>query len=375
MIEGGRQLDKEAAQEIIQLWLPQTVGCSNLQQLQLINLCSGDWDWDFDFGRTAHLKELRLDDPADRGDLFGFGISLPASITKLTDLEVLWLGTLGSSHLSDYYFWDMLYSDSDLLMDVLEQCPRLRQLGPVMGGWGNSCVPQPSEHLSCLALGMAPPWVDHIRCPALLNLTIDPTCGRVSEELLQQLAQLTSLTSLQLNTAFAYVEMNSAHSPDAGWAPLGDLAAGLCNLKRLELVNHFEEPPTPQQTFPPLTMPRLPAFTQLKQLQLACAVNHDHPLPEQLTAADLLRGLTGLTQLEQLELIGYVAVTPAVVCALIERLPKLLVLEVRRCEHPEVQVAPADGAQGLGAAGLAYYKNVQELYSQLRPKLRFELLS
>ena len=122
-------------------------------------------------------------------------------------------------------------------------------------------------------------------------------------------------------------------------------------------------------------MPGLSAFTQLKQLQLACAVHHDHPLPEQLTAADLLQGSSGLTQLEQLELIGYVAVTPAVVCALIERLLKLLVLEVRRCDHPEVQVAPAgDGAQGL-RAGLSDYKEVQELYSHLRAKLRFEVLS
>ena len=142
VIEGGRQLDEVAAEEFIQLWHPHTVGCSNLQQLQLINLCSGDWGLDFDFGRTAHLKELHFDDSADRGEVFGFGTSLPASITKLTDLEVLWLGTLGSPHLSTphtfHHFWDMLLSETDLSMDALEQCPRLRQLGPVGGGGGKS---------------------------------------------------------------------------------------------------------------------------------------------------------------------------------------------------------------------------------------------
>jgi hypothetical protein len=64
-------------------------------------------------------------------------------------------------------------------------------------------------------------------------------------------------------------------------------------------------------------MPLLYGFTQLKQLRLACTVPTTRPLPEQLTAADLLRGLSGLTQLERLELIGYVAVTPAVVSAVI----------------------------------------------------------
>ena len=113
-------------------------------------------------------------------------------------------------------------------------------------------------------------------------------------------------------------------------------------------------------------MPRLSAFTQVKQLRLACAVSPDHPLPEQLTAADLIQGLSALVQVDHLELIGYVAVAPVVcalfvVCALIERLPKLLELVVRGCEHPDVHVAPAgDGAQGL-VQGLSHYNQVQEL--------------
>jgi hypoxanthine phosphoribosyltransferase len=57
-----------------------------------------------------------------------------------------------------------------------------------------------------------------------------------------------------------------------------------------------------------------------------------------------------------------------------QRLPKLLVLEVKRCEHPDVLVAPArGGAHGL-ASGLSDYQEVQELYRELRPKLRFEVL-
>ena len=354
-IEGGRQLDEEGAEDAIVLWLQHAASCSDLQQLQLINLYSEGLQGQ-DFGRFAQLKELRFDNSTGR-DL-SLGRILPGSITKLTGLEVLWLGTLGSSHLWEYYYWVGDLEDA-LFVELSQQCPKLRQLGPVCE-CEDSPVPQPFKHLSHLVLlERVPLWLDDIRCPSLVNLIIE-VHSYVRDELLEQLVQLTGLTCMQLNAAYAYVEKMIL--PEAGWAQLDRLAAGLCSLQRLELLNHFAEPATPQHRFPPLTMPRLSAFTQLQQLRLACAVNHRHPLPKQLTAADLLQGLSGLTQLEQLELIGYVAVTPAVVCALIERLPQLLVLEVRRCDHPEVQVASAgDGAQGLLAAGLSDYKEVQEL--------------
>ena len=381
IIEGAQQLDEEEAHDAIELWLQHAAGCGDLQQLQLVYLYSGDEGLrSLDFGGFAHLKELRfLNLPSP--ETSSAGTLLPASITQLTDLEVLWLETLSSSKFWTYhFFWGLGTADMDLLVAISEQCPMLQQLGPLCdweSEWDNPNVlgPQPFKHLSHLVLQEGTPhWLDHTRCPSLMNLTIE-VHSYVADELLRQLAQLTGLTCLQLNAAFAYVV--KAIKPDEGWAQLDRLAAALGNLQRLELVNHFSVPATPQRRFPPLSMPRLSAFTHLKQLRLACAVNHDHPLPEQLTAADLLRGLSGLTQLEQLELIGYVAVTPAVVCALIERLPKLLVLEVRRCDHPEVQVAPAgDGVLGLVAAGLlSGYKEVQELYNQLRPKLRLEVLS
>ena len=380
IIEGAQQLDEEEAKDSIESWLQHAAGCRDLQQLQLIDLYSGAEGWQgLDFGGFAHLKELRfVNSPSRQASM---DVYLPVSITKLTDLEVLWLETLGSSRLWTYqYYWGLDSVDMELLMSISEQCPMLRELGPLCdweGKWDitNVLVPQPFKHLSRLVLQEgAPHWLDHTRCPSLVNLTIE-VCKTVSDELLQQLAQLTGLTFLQLNAAVAYAE--KLIRPTEGWAAqLDRLGAGLCNLQRLELVNHFSEPATPQQRFPPLSMPHLSAFTQLKQLRLACAVNRRHPLPEQPTAADLLRGLSGLTQLEHMELIGYVAVTPAVVCAWIERLSKLRVLEVRSCDHPEVQAVPAgDGAQGLVAAGLSGYREVQELYSQLRPKLRVEVLS
>ena len=367
IIEGEQQLDREAAKVAIEHWLQHAAGCSNLQQLQLINIFREDGGLpELDFAGVTHLKELRCVNSPGRDTSVGF--ILPSSISKLTDLEVLWLETLGSAHLWEHYYW-VVDSEDALFMELSQQCPKLRQLGPLCGEWSEFHAPQPFKHLSHLVLlESVPQWFDQIRCPSLVNLTID-VFSYVSEEVVQKLAELTGLTCLQLNAAYGYVEKFIL--PEEGWANLDPLAAGLFNLQRLELVNHFA---TPLQRFPPLTMPPLSAFNQVKQLRLACAVNHDQPLPEQLTAADLIQGLSGLIQLEQLELIGYVAVTPAVVCALIERLPKLLVLEVRRCEHPEVQVAPAgDGAQGLVAAGLSGYKEVQELYSQLRPKLRLEV--
>ena len=384
-LEAKQQLEEEAAEESIELWLQRAAGCNNLQQLQLINLCNG---YRFaglekvDFGGIPHLKELRVLN-AQRET--SSGTLLPSSITKLTDLQVLWLGTLGSSHPWQCHFWDIELNKT-LLVSLSQQCPMLRQLGP-MYKCDSDLAPQPLMHLSRLALlDVVHQWSDHIRYPSLVNITVEAAADAISAGLLEQLAQLTRLTCLQLNTAFVYVEAfavrmdegwDNEEWDDRGvWDQIDRLAAGLSNLQRLELVNHFSEPSTPQQRFPPLNMPQLSAFPQLQQLRLACAVNHDHPLPEQLTAADLLQGLSGLTQIEQLELIGYVAVTPAVVCALIERLPKLLVLEVRSCDHPGVQVAPAgDGAEGLGAAGLSSYKEVQELYNQLRPKLRLEVLS
>ena len=370
IMKGGQQIEQAAAQDTTEQWLQHAAGCSNLQQLQLINLYWGKED--LDLGGISCLKELQVYNSPGREEPALAAIPLPSSITKLTDLEVVWLGTLGSSRLWEYHYW-VDSSNMELLMHVSEQCPMLQKLGPLFLEGDSPHVPQPFKHLSHLvSVEFAPLWLDHIRCPSLLNLSLEAG-GYVSNEVLQQLAQLTGLTCLQLNTAFVYEE--GLEGDDEGWGQLDVLAAGLCNLQRLDLVNHFAEPATPQRKLPPLSMPSLSAFTQLKQLRLACALNPDQPLPEQLTAEDLLLGLSRLTQLEQLELIGYVAVDPSVVCALIGQLPKLLVLEVRRCEHPEVQVAPAgDGAQGF-SQGLSTFKKVQGLYRQLRPKLRFTYLA
>ena len=371
IIEGGTQLEQAAAQDVMEQWLQHAAGCSNLQQLQLINLYWGEED--LDLGGMPHLKELRfVNSPSD--DTF----AIPSSITKLIYLEVLWLGTLGSSYPWEQHYWENS-SDTELLMHISEQCPMLRQLGPLFNQWDNPHVPQPFKNLTHLGImaEFVPPWLDHIKCPSLVNLTFEG--GRVTYESWQQLARLSCLTCLQLIPCYGEIPVEQNNE---GWGQLDVLAAGLCNLQRLELVNHFAEPATPQCRFPRLSMPRLSGFTQLKQLRLACAVKPDHPLPEQLTAADLFRGLSRLTQLEQLELIGYVAVNPAVVSALIGQLPKLLVLMVRRCEHPEL-LAAGMVQKGLRTSfrksgllqGFGGYEEVQELYSQLRPNLRVEVSS
>jgi hypothetical protein len=364
VVEGHQELTEPYAEIAINQWLQHAAGCGNLQQLHLIDVYCGGGLYDIDFSGVPHLTELQYMRSAGAG----FPTTLPASISRLVDLEVLWVGTFGTMRFWEDHHWQ-IHRDETLFSTISEQCPKLRRLGPLFVSDGYPAPPQPFQHLSHVALlDRIPDWLSHTFFPSLSDLVIE--AGSMGHALLLQLAQLTGLSCLQLNMAYSYMEGR----PECRWAPLDLLASGLSQLQRLELVNYCTEPATADQLFPSLTMPLLSGFTQLKQLRLACAVPTTRPLPEQLTAADLLRGLSGLTQLERLELIGYVAVTPAVVSVLIERLPKLLVLEVKRCEHPDVLVAPArDGAQGL-ASGLSDYQEVQELYRELRPKLRFEVL-
>jgi hypothetical protein len=364
IVEGHQHLIEDHAQNAIKQWLQHAAGSCNLQQLQLIDVYCGEGLYDIDFSGVPGLTELQ----SVRSAGTGFPTTLPASISRLVDLQVLYIGTSGTVHLVENHHWQ-IHRDEMLFFTLSEQCPNLRRLGPLLVSNGYPAPPLPFQHLSHIALlDTIPEWLSHILFPSLSDLVIE--AGSMGHAIMVQLAQLTGLSRLQLNMAVSYTEGRSG----CMWAPLDLLASELSQLQRLELVNYFLEPATADQLYPPLTMPLLSGFTQLKQLRLACAVQAARPLPEQLTAADLLRGLSDLTQLERLELIGYVAVTPAVVSAVIQRLPKLLVLEVKGCEHPTLQVSPArDGAQGL-ASGLSGFQEVQELYRELRPKLRLTVL-
>jgi hypothetical protein len=334
-------------------------------------LYCGDSDEDQDlikFSSVPHLTELQYLKSPDSGDRIS-DITLPASFSSLVDLQVLWVGTAGALRFWNYHYWGIDHS-SALLSTLSEHCPKLRRLGPLLLAESYPAPTQPFQHLSHIALlDNIPEWLSHTLFPSLSDLIIE--ADPMDSGVIVQLARLTGLSCLQLNMAYSYMELASA----CRWAPLEPLASNLSQLQRLELVNYCADSATPNPRYRALAMPMLPGFMQLKQLRLACAVDVDHPLPEQLTAADLLRGLSGLTQLERLELMGYVAVTPAVVSALIERLPKLLMLEVKRCEHPDVLVAPArDRRRGL-ASGLSDYQEVQELYRELRPKLEIRVIS
>ena len=354
----GADLSEEEAMSALKGWLQCAAGCSNLQQLQLVNLTTDVSNLhDVNIGAFTALEEFRVLCTFAIDSFGDPSIGYPC-VAKLSNLKVLSVATYNLPDCWSQKFWKS--TQQYLLASLSRPCPLLTELGPVMLDDGP--IPEPFQKMSRLSVveGL-PAWVDLHHFPILSHLLLD-LADPVTSDMLTQLAQLSMLTCLQLDGAFAYNELSQGD----GWVKeLDVLARGLSHLQRFELINFHVEPICPENPFPPLSMPRLSAFTQLKQLWLACFLGPENPLIEQLTGVDLLRGLSCLTQLEQLELEGYVAVSPAVVCGLIERLPSLL----GRCSHPQVQVVHGrEEAQAL-AVGVSDFREVQEMYSQMRPRL------
>jgi hypothetical protein len=398
---------------MVQAWL---VACGPLQGLQQLHITglelgcktsqsSSSWQQDFsqlDFSRLSGLRELRFMLQRGRRDsLEWIECPLPTSLSQLSNLEVLELAIPQSRYPFHGPYLDVDYSElsSPPAQFILANCPKLRRLGHVqLGPICSDLVDAPFEgrlpHLSRLQLKVyfeMPEMINPSCCPSLHHLVVECPC--VDSDMVRCLAQLTTLTCLQLNTGSDQYKGDC--SMQEGWCGLEALGRSLLLLQRLELIGCFGQNESRPNEYFPLLMPNLSAFTQLKQLQLACALNPHKPLPTQPSPAEFLAGLSVLTQLEQLEVLGYSSVTPELMTDLVTCLPGLRVLEVGLCRHPSlVKKQQARGAGELvegeedweawvGFSGLSYdgellpvhqgFDQASEKCQGLKPGLRVQV--
>jgi hypothetical protein len=232
IVEGHQELTEYDAQDAIDQWMQHAAGCDNLQQLHLIDVYCGEGGEALDgvdFGGIPHLTELQY--VKCPGESIADRTTLPDSISRLVELQVLWVGTVGPLRTLEHHYWE-IEPDDALLSDLSKQCPMLRCLGPLLVRDGYPVPPQPFQHLSHIALlDTVPKWLSHTVFPSLSDLVIE--AESMGHGLMVQLAQLTGLSRLQLNMAYYYKQASSAR----WWAPLDLLASGLYQLQRLELVN------------------------------------------------------------------------------------------------------------------------------------------
>jgi hypothetical protein len=298
-----------------------------------------DFSRNLDFSGMLGLRELHI----VLSDYYeAFGSLMPTSISQLSGLEVLQLGTAGQPRAP---WLGPVWQEPVLGMSttVLASCTSLRSLG-----YAHILSDVPVEvhlpHLSSLQLEVwdtLPEMINTSCCPSLQHLVVqcsEEYCPTTS--LVQRLAQLTALTCLQLNSGGPYYD---AYYRQTSWCGLEPLGRSLLMLRRLELVSCYGD--KQRDWLAPLVMPNLSTFTQLKQLQLACGLNPKWRIPPQPSPADFLGGLSGLTQLEQVELLGYSSVTPGLMTDLVTRLPGLRALEVGLCRHPKLVQAKGQQAR------------------------------
>ena len=371
---GRDNSDKEDAQLLLNTWMAHAAGI-----MGLVDLCIHVGDhWFFgllevlDVAAVPHVTKLRFSGTASNSGAVT-QVSLPDGITKLTNLQVLRVGTHSDPSRLASWPWQQHYCD---LFDgrLFHQCSQLRKLGSIEFGGDDDDdddddddVQAPLPHLAYLEMycwdGSLPNWLAPCNLPVLKHLVVESDA--VDALKVEQLAKLTSLTCLQLNTGQAF-----ATGHGCGWKDLSGLGHSLPGSLRLEIVCHHLKSFYPEHGPWRLSVPDLSAFSQLQQLRLTSLpgkVLLGHRVcHQQLTAAELVRMVSCLPQIQQLELIGYVVVTPAVVSILVERMPALRVLKVG---IPESQLASSQSA----AEYVDAFRQVQEVYSQLRPSLQLEV--
>ena len=344
-----------------------------LQELQIVNYpdCRG-YMWNHvKFGMLPQLRELRVL-VAPNEDLTNCSrLALHSSVCLLTSLKVLEVGNFNWQLPTVQHCFHLPGLEGGLLQELTG----LKSVGWVCNT-ALERVPQeqpiPLEELRCyIGPEALPEWMTAASCPQLKRLLLET--DRFSDAVLQSVAALTQVTFLRFDTAIACMDDND---DIVSWASLGVVGRSLPVLQRLELVNVNEEQPAEEPwVVPPLAMPDLSTFTQIKQLQLVCEMHPEKDVPEQPSSSDFLQGLSKLTQLEQLQLEGYSTVTPAVVCCLGERLPQLQLLEVGLCQHPELLKAAnvEDEADVSWPVVHPGFVEVQELCRIMRPSLQLKM--
>jgi hypothetical protein len=346
---------------VVQAWL----SCHIRPSLQQLHLKGMVW-WEkyserLDFTRLSKLKELHFVPSLLGGGSKWELYQIPSSLTQLSNLEVLQVASTETRYPFNGRLPHFTLSSRGPRTQFLSSCTRLRSLGyvcldPTGPYHGHVSFNGHLPHLSSLQLKVnarMPEMINPSCFPSLQHLVVECEC--VTPSMVQCLAQMTALTCLQLSSGAGFYR--SMCGSMGGWCGLEPLGHSLLLLQRLELVSYFGSKDYVSDigiaaNYKELVVPNLSAFTQLKQLQLACALVK-HPAFQPNSAAFLAR-LSQLTQLEQVEVIGYNSITPELLTGLVSCLPRLRALMVGLCRHPDVMGGKGQQAGGLGegAGGL-----------------------
>ena len=370
---------------MVQHWVLHAAGAPHIKQLHLKGFRVGEGFLDeflgeLDLSPLSGLTELRCVCAPETDMEFNAQVDLHSSLTALRDLEVLWVGTENSPYPWEQHYWE---ADSSFLGQVSQSCKKLREVWKV-GAYQSLAAVSTAVKLDQLTSlykmfwNGPQAWFTPRAVPQLQQLTVD--CRQVTTESVARIAQLTSLTSLRIDTGLVYVE----GMVGGGWCGLEALGRGLTRLQRLELGNHHGQCIEDDDGLPlPLTLPDLSAFTQIKQLRLTCAVNLTKPMPRHPSAMDFLSCLLPLTRLEQLQVSGYSAVNTGLLRGLLGALPRLTEVQVVRPLPRAVGAfcvwAAAGGVAGATAAvraGAAWPPPAEVLreLQELRPGIKLTLL-
>ena len=371
VLEGHGSDGNGTARLLLRQWMVNVPVSNNIEELHMLNYPSesGCLMLGLDLSMLKQLRHFRvLVAPYHPYVLASCDVmGVPDCLVSLSNLQVIEVGTYG---------WQLptmprlLHVVPDV-SSVLDPLVKLKKLGCISvgnlcgrGHGGPILLEELSCHLGDLAL---PEWMTAASCPQLQRLRLEAGCFPLY--IIQSVARLNQLTSLQLSTAVSYV----SHGTQT-WDDLGVLGTSLPHLHQLILIDSaevslFGEVPDAS------VMPDLSAFTQIKQLQLVYLMDTLQQLPEQPSSTDFLQGLSKLTQLEQLQLEGYSTVTPVIVSFLVERLPQLQLLEVGLCKHPELLKAAGAGDRAEVRWEVSHpgFVEVQHVCAVVQPKLQVKV--
>ena len=405
---GGDEQDSSKTQ--LKVWLRALPQPNQLQQLHLLQCTSFAGTGAADLSLVQALRELHCSSSSSADPIgwnpFQFITTvattiLPESVSKLSDLEVLWAGSACNSHVPwAQNVWQGLIIDA-----VAVDCPKLKRLGAVAPHLGmGSVLSVPLAQLTELHLidtesPVPVQWFLPANFPQLQHLAVE--FAGLSQQRVDRLAGFTQLTHLRLDNGLSCIQHSDQRSDQLGtWASIELIAESLSNLVCLEVVNctadaaaaagffgEAEDDDEDEDSTPPHPLslpPGLSSFTQIKQLHLFCITVDTMCMPIHPSGVELLQGISKLTQLEELQLEGYMTVTPACLEGLAGALPQLQLLKVGLCK--EICVWNAEEGEtvpGRATGGLMYgwewdevspmVDEAEELCKAANPRLRVEI--